>query len=425
MSVIKHSTFNLLGNLVPAIVTLPAYGYLARVLGVESFGIYILAMLVIGYAGIFDAGLTRAAIREIAQYSSDKVEQYKIIACGTVSILVFGIIAAIVLKAISPWIVSLLNVSLENREEAISSVSLLALSIPIFLINQMWLSILEGNEDFLRLNIQRSIGSLFIAGVPVAMVYFEQTLYSSILGLLVARLITLVISLTMVKDDVFKAGLKFDLPVFKRMIHFGGWAALSSIISPIMVYFDRFLLSSMLGARYVAFYSAPAELISRGLIIPAALGRSIFPKLSVAKSENQKGELRKLSYKLIISICGLCTIFGLFLAEYVMTAWMGDEFGGEPVLVLQILLVGYFFTSIAQVPFIDLQARGKSKVTAMLHLSEIIPYIALLILLTNLYGIIGVAIAWTSRVFVDLLLLIYLARKAQGKDVEGVLYDER
>ena len=58
MSLIKHSALNLAGNFIPALVTLPAYGYLARALGVESFGIYTLAIIVIGYSGIFDAVTT-------------------------------------------------------------------------------------------------------------------------------------------------------------------------------------------------------------------------------------------------------------------------------------------------------------------------------------------------------------------------------
>lgn len=43
-----------------------AFGLIARKIGVELFGLYTLAMIFIGYASIFDAGLTRAVVREIA-----------------------------------------------------------------------------------------------------------------------------------------------------------------------------------------------------------------------------------------------------------------------------------------------------------------------------------------------------------------------
>lgn len=411
MSLIKHSALNLIGKFIPALVGLPAYGYLARALGVELFGIYTLAIIVIGYAGIFDAGLTRAIVREIALNRENKSEQRKIIACGTISIFFFGLIAMAVMAACAPLIVKALNISLDKQQDAISSITVLALSIPIFLLNQIWLSILEGNEDFLQLNIQGSVGSVFVSGVPVLLVAFENSIISAVIGLFIARVITLIISAVMVRDEISRAGLKFDKEVFKRLITFGGWSALTGIISPIMVYFDRFILANMLGAKVVALYSAPAELISKGLIIPSALARSIFPKLAVADNEFEKRKLKRLGYILIVTVCGFGTLLGMLLAEIVMTTWMGDGFSGKPVLVLQILLVGFFFNSLAQIPFADIQAKGKSKVAALLHLFVIIPYIIALTLLINFFGIVGAALAWSARVSVDFILLFYLNKK--------------
>lgn len=72
------------------------------------------------------------------------------------------------------------------------------------------------------------------------------------------------------------------------LIRYGGWITISNIISPVMSYFDRFIVSYLSGAHVVAFYSAPAEAVSRLSIIPAALSRAVFPKLSSAKNDNEK-----------------------------------------------------------------------------------------------------------------------------------------
>ncbi|MDX7681757.1 flippase [Aeromonas caviae] len=411
MSLVKHSALNIVGNFVPALVTLPAYGYLARTLGVELFGIYTLAIIIVGYAGIFDVGLTRAIIREIALYRNNKAEQRKIIGCGTISIVLFSFIAMFIMYVFAPKIVGLLNVSLDKENDAIASLSLLALSIPIFLLNQVWLAILEGNEDFVQLNIQRFIGSLFFAAFPVAFVYQYQDIFFAILGLFIARVITLIISGFMVKDDIIGAGLSFDSKIFKRLIGFGGWSALTGIISPILVYFDRFILANILGAKFVAFYSAPAELISKGLIVPNSLARSIFPKLITASCESDKKNLIKMGYILMVIVCGSGTILGLILADFVMTTWMGDSFSGEPVIVLRILLIGFFFNSLAQIPFSEIQAKGKSKITALVHIIEIVPYITIIYLLVHSFGVIGAAMAWSIRVVFDFIVLLYLSYK--------------
>ncbi|MBN0009079.1 oligosaccharide flippase family protein, partial [Pseudomonas aeruginosa] len=71
MSLARNTFWNFLGVLIPSLAALPAIGYLARVLGVENFGLLTLSFAIIGYASIFDLGLSRAVIREVA-LSSDK-----------------------------------------------------------------------------------------------------------------------------------------------------------------------------------------------------------------------------------------------------------------------------------------------------------------------------------------------------------------
>ena len=62
MSIIKNSIWNLVGYVIPSLVAIPALGYMAHKLGPELFGIYTIAIAVVGYAGIFDMGLTRGKL---------------------------------------------------------------------------------------------------------------------------------------------------------------------------------------------------------------------------------------------------------------------------------------------------------------------------------------------------------------------------
>ncbi|KTT41089.1 hypothetical protein RSA46_24070 [Pseudomonas oryzihabitans] len=48
----------------------------------------------------------------------------------------------------------------------------------------------------------------------------------------------------------FPEGIRtFKVLVFKGLLKFGSWMTVSNIISPLMVYFDRFVLSGMVGAH--------------------------------------------------------------------------------------------------------------------------------------------------------------------------------
>ena len=88
-----------------------------------------------------------------------------------------------------------------------------------------------------------------------------------------------------------------------------------------------------------------------------------------------------------------------------MSLWLGNEYALKSYIIFQILILGFVFNSIAQIPFASIQSNGRSKTTAILHLCELFPYLLLLYFLINGYGLIGAAWAWTIRMFVDLLIL--------------------
>ncbi len=52
---IKNSTWNILGVVIPSAIALPTMGVLSRLLGVEQFGLFTLAFAIVGYATLFDA----------------------------------------------------------------------------------------------------------------------------------------------------------------------------------------------------------------------------------------------------------------------------------------------------------------------------------------------------------------------------------
>lgn len=411
MSLIKNSMWNLGGFIIPTLVAIPSLGLLARYLGTEKFGLFTLAFAILGYASIFDAGLTRAVIREIAINRDSEEEQRKIMSTSTVSIGVLGCVAALFIYITIPSVQSLLNISEVNSSDTELAFKILALSIPVFLLNQVWLAYLEGHELFANINIQRIISNSCIAGLPTIFILYSPSLTMAIIGLLFGRLISLFISFLFCRKIITQSGLLFDQSIFKRLIKFGGWMTVSNIISPIMVYFDRFIISNMLGANQVAYYTAPSEGISRALNVPGALARALFPKLSSATSKTEKNHLEKVSYLLIASVCLSMIMLGFVYAKEIMVIWMGDEYIGEPVVILKILLIGFFFNALSQIPFAKIQAAGRSHVTAILHLIEVVPYLVLMYILLHFYFLSGVAIAWVVRVIIDFFALYFLSRE--------------
>ena len=411
MSLIKNSIYNIAGFAVPTVIAIPALGLLARQIGTEFFGIFTLAFALIGYASIFDAGVTRAVIREISINRDNYEEQKKVISTASIVVILLGTIAALLIITFASELVTLLKVTESLASQVILSFKILATIIPFFLLNQVWLASLEGLEKFANINIQRIISSSALAVLPPLACMFHPNIVFAILGLVVGRVLSLIITLILCKKIIFDSGIKLSLSTLKRLLSFGGWLTLSNIISPLMVYFDRFIISNMMGASKIAFYSAPAEGVARLINIPYALARALFPKLSYCSSHQERRVLERHSYLLVTITCLPLVIGGTLLSHFVMTVWMGEEYGGEAADILKILLIGFFFNALAQIPYSLLQAQGKSKITALVHIYEIIPYIAMLFFFTHNFGIRGTAIAWSIRTGADLLLLYFISRR--------------
>ncbi len=404
MSIAKNSFFNIAGYLIPGLLSIPVLGYMARELGIEEFGLFTIILSIVGYASIFDIGITRSVIREIAIFKEDHEEVLRILATSTVVILVLGIIAGFLVILFNTEISELLKVSESIKNEFSLCLIIMSISIPFFLVTQVWCSLLEGKEEFLQLNIYKSISSTMLIVFPAIGLFFGKSLIYVIIGLLLSRILSLFLIFWFCKD--YKLTFNFNKRVFNRIVKFGGWIAVSNIISPIMSYFDRFILANRMGSELVGFYTGPSEAVARIGIFPSAIARTIFPMMSSNAADSAR--IKKISYTMILVSMVSFGLFFASFAEEILRIWLGEEFAINSSLIFQVLILGLVFNSIAQIPFTSIQAAGRSKTTAILHLFEFVPYLSLLWYLISHYGLVGAAWAWTIRMFVDMVLLIIL-----------------
>ena len=377
MKLVTDSIWNFLSLVIPAVVAIPVFAWIARLVGIELFGIFTLSFAIAGYASIFDLGLSRALIREVAinRHKPNVVNIF--INTATVLILFLSIVASLTVFFGSHLIVDFINVSLVYRNDAINGIQLLALCLPPMLITQVWLSYFEGLEQFAYLSYFKVFSSLSTVLLPLVLALYHQSFTMLILGLVIARVLTLIGSTIWITKYI-KLKLNIEWSYASKLFKFGGWLTVSSVIGPVMVYFDRFILSSMIGAKQVAFYTAPSELVLRLITLPSAVTRTLFPNFSANNATDNKRVYRSSVIILGMSAALLALPICIF-AQEILVLWMGEEFAGAPKWVLRILVVGFVINAMAQVPFTQLQAKGYSKVTALVHCTEVLPYLILYI----------------------------------------------
>ena len=98
-------------------------------------------------------------------------------------------------------------------------------------------------------------------------------------------------------------------------------------------------------------------------------------------------------------------------APEILKLWLGSGFANHGVGVLRILAVGVLINCFVQVPSNFLYGLGRPDVVAKLLLAELPFYAPFCYLMVRGAGIDGAAFAWSIRVTVEVLLMIFLAHR--------------
>jgi len=419
VSLKSHSLWNIIGTGLPMLVGLVSIPILIKAIGVEAFGLLTLIWTLIGYFSLFDFGLGRALTQQISRARDLNRDQLtQLAASGLFATLVLGIIGGLVLYFASRLMIfHFLNISNEIQADALMAMQLAALAIPLVTLTSAYRGILEGFEDFKMSNIWRLLlGMLnFVLPVIIVLVY-RANIIPVVWSLIVSRLLVMLLHTITIRKHLkhIHNRLNISYSLLRRLFNFGFWMTLSNIIGPLMVVADRFFISAFIGVNIVAYYTVPQDFVLRLLILPAAISSALFPRLAylhASKDDTTTVRLMTKSLRTIALFMGFVSLSLALGSKIGLSLWLGEDFAAEAWPVLSILSVGIFFNSMAHVPFAALQAVGKVRTTSLIHIFEAMIYFPVLLLLLHLYGIIGVAIAWSLRTFADFIILQYFVQQ--------------
>jgi len=215
-----------------------------------------------------------------------------------------------------------------------------------------------------------------------------------------------------------RAGFSLRTASIKPLLRFGAWMSVTSVVGPLMVYLDRFVIGSLVSVAAVAYYATPYEMVTKLWIIPAAIAGVLFPALAASFAQNPDRTAmllcRGVKY-VALALFPVTLLIAAFAFEG-LRWWLGDEFAQHGTSVLQWLAIGVFINSIAMVFITHIQAIGRPDLSAKAHLLELPLYLLLLWWAVLNYGILGVAIAWTGRVALDAGVLFWMSLRLIGRN---------
>lgn len=418
----RNTILNIMGRIVPLLVAVATMPYIIHHLGVDRFGLLSLAWMVVGYFALFDLGIGPATTKFVAELlGRGEVEKLpELVWTALVTQTSFGGVAGSILAVTSPILAHrLLKIPIDLRAQAHLIFLILAVALPIDFASGSLRGVLGASQRFDLLNVLGIPASILTYLVPVTALALGFGLPAIVLFLVLTRIASLVIlfAFCIRLYPELRARACFKRGLIRPILCFGGWVTVSGVVSPILIYFDRFLIAAVISVSAVGFYAPPFMISDKLALLPASLTATLFPAVSTSAGRGDFEWIRNVfirSLKFLLLTVGPAALILAFFAHPVLTIWLGTKFAAEGTAVLQILAMGVLINSLAFIPANLLQGVGRPDLPAKFHLIELPIYIALAWFLVTHFGLPGAALAWAFRVSIDFCLLITAACKVSG-----------
>ena len=399
--------WNALGRGVPLLLALALTPVLVHLMGTDRWGLFTLALAMVGIFGVFDLGLGMALTRAVSERIGEGrgAEAPALVGATLVALLGLSAVMAGLAYALMPLLVgSVLIVPPELEAEALAAFRVLALAAPLVVLNAALWGVLAAWQRFRAANLVNMPVSVFYYLGPVLALLLWDSLVGVMLALVLVRLVSGIAYAWLAWKDV--PGLGLAAPRFgllRPLLRQGGWMSLSGALTQVLLYADRFLIGALIGLTAVAFYATPLDLVIRMWILPVAVAQALLPAFAGAfRTAPEKTVLLMRRGALIVAglVLPACLVL-VALAEWLLWLWLGTAFAEGGGTVLRILGAGIFFSCLAFVPGTLLDAIGRPDVTATFSLVQAALFLPLGALLLVLVGIEGAAIAWALRAAAD------------------------
>jgi O-antigen/teichoic acid export membrane protein len=403
---------NLFAPLVRAVVALVTIPIYVRHVGDARYGVISILWVLLGYFGFLDLGLSRAATNALAKLREASQQERARVLLTTLALnLGFGFAGSAILFILGGFLLNyVISIPDALRPEVAGAFPWIAAVFPMALISGVGIGALESCERFLLANVLQIVGLSLTQIAPALVAVFVSPSLTAVIptaAVAQASSVALVLAVVYWVEGPFSVWA-FSWQEARALLGYGSWISVSNVISPVLTSLDQFLIGSIIGVAAVAHYTVPMNLVVRSQIFPGALARTSFPRMSSLAADDARAlgarALSLLGYG-YAAVCAPAIILSPAFFHY----WIGADFALLAAPVAQILFLGAWINGLAFIAFTLLQGQGRPDITGKLHMIELLPFLAILWILTSTLGIRGAAIAWSLRCAADAFALFWMS----------------
>ena len=386
--------------------------------GTEFYGVLTVTWMVLGNFSWLDFGFSRASARYVAQeLARDRHDQAALWTfTAVISQAFLGALGALIVWRLAPFIVDRIHVQPENRELVILTMKLFAFSIPIDFANRSITGVMQAGQRFDWVNglsVFSTVSTYAVYGIGILQgANFKTVVY----GLFVVRIVNLLGAymgatrvLAPLKSLSYLKGLTssywYRVVV---LVRYGWWVASASVVGPLLLLFDQWMISVLIGVALLPFYTIPSNLLWRLGLFPNALTTTLFPAFSALEARTEWKRIDNLfvrAHRYLLTVL-VPVLFVLYAwGGEILRLWIGPQFAAKGTAPLQMLVVGFLIGLLAPLSGALLEAVGRPDILVKLYLVELPFNVVVVWLLTKYFGIKGAALSYTVRTVIETIIL--------------------
>ncbi|MBS3100356.1 flippase [Candidatus Pacearchaeota archaeon] len=390
----------------------------ARYFGAETYGLFSLAIMVLGIFSAFASlGLAEGIVRYGAFYRA-RGENKKLSYILKFTLFYAGI-ASIIAGIIMFFSAEFIAVKLFHSETLISFLKIFSILIPILVASGIFLSVLRIYEEIKTYSFIYNIFQNFIKVFSLAIFIFiglksNAVVYSYFIGA-TAMLIAAYYACLKKTRDIF---IKYNVNnseksiISSELLSYSWPLMFSTVIISLFNWIDTFSIGYFMTPSDVGFYNAAVPLALLFYVTSELFTQIFLPLITREFSKNNIKTVKELSKqvgKWIFIINLPFFILVLFFPGAIINLFFGKEY-----LVaqncLRILSIGVFTASVARISQNLILMKGKSKVILFDTIIACALNFILNAIMVPRYGITGAASATLISVLFLNLLFIFQAK---------------
>jgi len=401
----KNISANLFGSSWQALMALVFVPFYIKFMGVESYGLVGIFVMLHAMTGLLDVGLSGTLNREMARLSvmqgkeqevRNLVRSLEVIYWGIA--LVIGVLVMAASPLIAHYWVKAEQLSSSTVEQAIL---IMGFTLMLFWPISFYSGGLIGLQRHVILNmITIVISTLRGVGAVAVLWLISPTIQAFLFWQIFVSAIHTFLLVTFFWRKLPKSGSK---PVFQKQLLKGVWRFAAgvggtTILGIALTQMDKIILSKMLSLEMFGYYTLASVIAMSPLRLSVPLFSSIYPRFTQLVSLGDQENLIQLYHKgcqlMAVLILPACIFVSIYSYEIILL-WTQNQVTAEKShLLVSILICGTALNALMELPHALQWSFGWTRLSFFRNLVAVGLLVPLIVYMATIYGAVGAASVW-------------------------------